>query len=300
MPAFSLTDAAFEGFRLTREQPRVVGAWALLYGLMSLLTALVMVSTIGPQFGALRAAAQGMMPTDPAEAVRQSRVLAPFLMLMLPLVLVFWSVLTCAVYRAILQPQAGGFGRLRIGGDEVRMMGLIVLLFLLMVSTLAAYRIADSSGAMLAVTGGVAGAVAGNVIRLAAFLAIVAFWVRLSLAGPITYATREIHVFRSWTLTRGHFWRLAAAYGLAILLSLVVMLLALIIFMAAGWMFAMASGIGLDHVDRVFQPNMTSVAAYFTPAQIFNQVFSAVLLVAVFVVLLSPAAIIHTALTRQV
>src|SRR5579859_7219430 len=117
MPAFSLTDAAFEGFRLTREQPRVVAVWALLYGLMSLFTALVMVvSAIGPQFADLRAATQGVTPADPAETMRRSRALAPFIMIMLPLVLVFWSVLTCAVYRAILQPQARGPGRLRLGG----------------------------------------------------------------------------------------------------------------------------------------------------------------------------------------
>jgi len=299
MPIFSLTDAAFEGFRLTRERPRVVAAWATLYALMSLVTAVVMVTTIGPESATLRATAQGAIPSDPAEATRQSRILAPFLMIMLPLVLVFWSVLTSAVYRAILKPGEGGFGRIRFGADEIRMMGLIVILFLVLVSTLFALRMADGLGAILAASGGGVGAVLGNLVRLAGFLAITAFWIRLSLAGPITFVSREIHVFRSWTLTKGHFWRLTAAYGLAIGSALVVMLLALVIFAAAALGFAGASGVPLNHVERIFQPDMTSIAAYFTPAQIFNQVFSAILLVAVFVVLLSPAAIIHRALTRE-
>jgi hypothetical protein len=299
MPAFSLTDAAFEGFRLTRERPRVVAAWAALYALMSVVTAVVMVTTIGPASATLGATAQGMIPSDPAEAARQSRIVAPLLMIMLPLVLIFWSVLTSAIYRAILQPEKGGFGRIRFGADELRMMGLIVILFLLFVSTLAALRMADALGSVLAVSGGVAGAVLGNLMRLTAFLAIVALWIRLSLAGPITYVSREIHVFRSWTLTKGHFWRLAATYGLAIGSALVVMLLALVIFAAAALGFAAAAGIPLNHVEGIFQPNMTSIAAYFTPAQIFNQVFSAILLVAVFVVLLSPAAIIHRDLTAD-
>lgn len=297
MPAFSLTDAAFEGFRLTRERPRVVAAWAALYAVMSLASAVLMVMTIGPESATLRATAQGVIPTDPAEAARQSRIVAPFLLVMAPLVLVFWAVLSSAVYRAILQPEQTGFGRIRFGADEIRMMGLIVILFLLLVSTLAALRMADSVGATLAVTGGVVGAVLGNLLRLAALAAIMAFWTRLSLAGPITFVSREIHVFRSWNLTKGHFWRLAAVYGLAICLALVVMLLALVIFAAAALAFAASSGVPLNHVERMFQPDMTSIAAYFTPAQIFNQVFSAVLLVAVFVVLLSPAAIIHQALT---
>jgi len=299
MPAFSLTDAAFEGFRLTRERPRVVAAWAALYALMSLVSAVLMVTTIGPASATLGATAQGVIPSDPAEAARQSRILAPMLMIMLPLVLVFWSVLTSAIYRAILQPEQGGFGRIRLGADEIRMMGLIVVLFLLLVSSLFALRMVDSLSALLAASGGVVSAVVGNLMRLAAFLAIVAFWIRLSLAGPITYVSREIHVFRSWTLTKAHFWRLAAAYGLAIGSALVVMLLALVIFAAAALGFAAASGVPLTHVERIFQPDMTSLAAYFTPAQIFNQVFSAVLLVAVFVVLLSPAAIIHRALTGE-
>jgi len=294
MPAFSLTDAAFEGFRLTRERPRVVAAWAALYAVMSLVSAVLMVSTIGPESATLRATAQGVIPSDPAEAARQSRIVAPFLMIMLPLILVFWSVLTSAVYRAILQPEETGFGRLRFGADEIRMMGLIVILFLLSVPTLFVFRMSISLGAIVAAT---SGAAIGGLIPVAAFLAILAFWIRLSLAGPITYVNREIHVFRSWTLTKGHFWRLAAAYGLAIGLALVVMLLALVIFAAAALAFALSSGIPLGHVERIFQPDMSSIAAYFTPAQIFNQVFSAVLLVAVFVVLLSPAAIIHRKLT---
>jgi len=294
MPAFSLTDAAFEGFRLTRERPRVVAAWAALYAVMSLVSAVLMVATIGPESATLRATAQGVIPSDPAEAARQSRIVAPFLMIMLPLILVFWSVLTSAVYRAILQPEETGFGRLRFGSDEIRMMGLIVILFLLSVPTLFFFRMSISLGAIV---GAASGAPIGGLIPVAAFLAILAFWIRLSLAGPITYVSREIHVFRSWTLTRGHFWRLAAAYGLAIGLALVVMLLALVIFAAAALAFALSSGIPLAHVERIFQPDMSSIAAYFTPAQIFNQVFSAVLLVAVFVVLLSPAAIIHRTLT---
>lgn len=298
MPAFSLTDAAFEGFRLTRERPRVVAAWAGLYAVLSLASAVLMVTTIGSEAATLRATAQGAIPSDPAEAARQSRIVAPFLLVMLPVVLVFWSVLTSAVYRAILQPEETGFGRIRFGADEIRMMGLIVVLFLLTISTLFVLRMADSLGSVLAASGGAAGAVIGNLVRLAGVLAAVAFWIRLSLAGPITYVSREIHVFRSWTLTKGHFWRLAAAYGLAIGLALVVMLLALVIFAAAALALAASSGVPLSRVEGIFKPDMSSIAAYFTPAQLFNQVFSAVLLVAVFVVLLSPAAIIHRALTN--
>jgi hypothetical protein len=299
MSEFSLTDAAFEGFRLTRERPGVVGAWALVYGLLSLVITAVTITVLGPQAGELDAAARGVMPSNTAEAVRQSRALAPMVLITVPIMLVFWSVFTCAVYRAILQPGEGGFGRLRLGGDEVRMMGLIVLLFVLTVCTISAYTVADRFGAIVAATAGAAGAVIGNLIRLAAFAAICAFWIRMSLAGPATFTGRRIRLFRSWVLTRGHFWRLAAAYGMAICLALVVVLLALVIFTGAALMFAAAAGVKMNHVEQIFQPDLTSFAAYFTPAQVFNQVFSSLLLVAVFIVLLSPAAIIHRDLSAE-
>ena len=40
--------------------------------------------------------------------------------------------------------------------------------------------------------------------------------VRLSLAPVATFAERRLVVFESWSLTRGHFWQLFAAYALAV------------------------------------------------------------------------------------
>jgi hypothetical protein len=292
-----MTDAAFEGFRLTRERPRVVAAWALLYILMSLITAVVMVSTIGPEFDTLRAAAQGSGPTDPAEAMERFRKLAPFFMTILPFILVFWAMLTCAVYRAVLRPAETGFGLIRFGGDEIRMAGLTILLWLLMLATVFAASLFITIGAMLAAGGSLVAAVFGNLIGVATLGLAIWIWIRLSLAGPVTFVSREIHIFRSWELTRGHFRRLLGAYALAILLAIVVFLLALIIFTATAGVFVTAAGRPLNDIASVFAPNTASLASYFTPAQILYQVFWSVLQVVVYAVLLSPAAVIYAALS---
>jgi hypothetical protein len=299
MPAFSLTDAAFEGFRLTRERPGVVGAWALLYGLMNLVTGVVMIATVGPQFATLRAAARNASPTDAAEAMRQFRILAPFFISILPFVLVFWSVLTCAVYRAILRPEQGGFGRIRFGADELRMMGLTVVLWLLMFLTVFLSALFAGIGGMLAAATGPLAGLLGNLVSLAALGLTVWIWVRLSLAGPMTFLTGEIHVFRSWSLTHGHFWRLAGVYALAVSLAVVVTLLALVIFTATAGVFVTLAGHPLSDIAKVFETNATSLAAYFTPAQILYQGFWAVLQVVVYAVLLSPAAVIYASLTGR-
>jgi hypothetical protein len=299
MPAFSLTDAAFEGFRLTRERPRVVAAWALLYGLMGLITAVVMISTVGPQFSALQAVAQNGGSSDPAETMRQFQKLGPFFAIILPFVLLFWSVLPCAVYRTVLRPELGGFGRLRFGAEEVRMIGLLVLLFMLMVGTIFLFSIGVAIGTLVAGAGGVMAGVVGNLISLAALVAAISVWIRLSLAGPITFMTGEIHVFRSWSLTRGLFWPLVAAYALAVSLAVVITLLAMVIFTALAGVYVTATGGTLSQIGHVFEVSNTSIAAYFTPAQILYQAFFAVLQVVVLAVLLSPAAVIYAALSRR-
>jgi hypothetical protein len=299
MPAFSLTDAAFEGFRLTRERPGVVGAWAVLYGLMSVLTGLVMIATVGPQFATLRDAARSGGPTDPAEAMRQFRILAPFFASILPFVLVFWSVLTCAVYRAILMPEQGGFGRIRLGADEFRMMGLTVILWFLAFVTIFLSALVAGIGVMVAAASGPLAGFLGNLISVGSLGITVWVWVRLSLAGPMTFLTGEIHVFRSWSLTHGHFWRLAWTYGLALILAAVVTLLALVIFTATAGVFVTMSGRPLSDIAKVFETDTASLAAYFTPAQVLYQAFWAVLQVVVYAVLLSPAAVIYASLTGR-
>jgi hypothetical protein len=277
----------------------VVGVWALLYGLMAVLSTCLTVMTLGRRPGLLDAASRGVAPSDPTAAMQQAQALAPFVALMLPLLLVFWSVLVCAVYRTILQPNERGFGRLRLGTDEFRMMRLIAVLFLLMVATLTAYRIFGGLDSVVMAAGGGLGYAVGVLLRVAAALAFAAFWVRMSLAGPAAFVERKIAISRSWGLTRGHFWRLAAAYGLAVLVAVVIVILATVIFGGLVFTFAAASGVNTKHIDQMFQPDLTSIATLFRPAEIFNLAYSSILLVAIFVVLLSPAAVIHRSLAAR-
>ena len=295
MPSFSITDAAFEGFRLTRERPGVVGAWALLYGLASVITGVVMILTVGPKFAVLQAAARSGTPPN----IQQAQALAPFFLAVLPFVLLFWSVLTCAIYRTILRPQERGFGRIRLGADEVRLMGLTVILWLLLMPTLFFWGLFAGVGGILAGSAGPLASLLQFLVQLAAFGPIAWVWVHLSLAGPLTFVSGEIHVFRSWTLTRGHLWRMAAAYALALTLAVVVELLAQVIFKATAAVYVTAVGRPLADIPKVFEPDMTSLAAYFTPAQILSEAFWAVLQVVIYAVLISPAVVIHGALTGR-
>ena len=58
---FSVTNAAFEGFRLTREHPRAVLAWTGVLLLLHLATSALLVGMAGPALNDFAA----MDPTDP-------------------------------------------------------------------------------------------------------------------------------------------------------------------------------------------------------------------------------------------
>ena len=125
---------------------------------------------------------------------------------MWPLGLIAGAVNIAAVYRAVLQPQNRRFASLRIGMQEVWLVVLMLVEALLAMvfavaaalvvarACVAAARFADPA---VAIVVGVIGAL-GSVILLGWI------WLRLSLAGPMTFAERRLRLFESWGQTRGH------------------------------------------------------------------------------------------------
>ena len=83
MPSFSPTEAAFEGFRLTREHPRAVLAWVGAYFVFTLSLAVLTITWVGKDFAALQALSHQTNP-DPTEMMRTFGKLAPFLMAAIP------------------------------------------------------------------------------------------------------------------------------------------------------------------------------------------------------------------------
>jgi hypothetical protein len=140
------------------------------------------------------------------------------------------------------------------------------------------------------------GAVLDVFVSLIPILGALALWifvgVRLSLASPLTFATRRINLFGSWRLTRGIFWPMLGAYLVAFILALVVWLLTLAISAAVG----AAVGGGLGGLQSMMRPDMSSLSAYLTPSRIVVIVVGAVSTALVWPVLLTPAAAIYRSL----
>jgi hypothetical protein len=292
MTAFSATDAAFEGFRITREKPKILLIWAGFYLVSSFLMPILMITMGGQNLMALEAAANDRN-ADPAAAMANFAALAPLYAVLLPVGLLVQTMLAAAIYRAMLRPSDNGFGYLRLGRDELRLAILTAIYFVL--AMIAVMVVVVVGG----VTAGVASTLMGSPaigVGLGLFFLGLLFYVavRLSLAPVATFAERRLAIFESWRLTKGQFWRLFGAYLLAICSVIVVLLLASVIFMAIA---AIASGGDLASAGKLFAPDLSSIAAYFTPAMIAYTIFGAFLFVFYYTVLVAPAVVAYQALT---
>lgn len=293
MATFSPTDAALEGFRILRERPRAVLIWIGVNLAVSLVVWTLLISMFGTTLVELEQMGGGS--GDPEEAMAVAGRIAPLYAVMLPIGLAVMAVFSAAVYRVVLRPSDDRFGYLRVGRDELRLVLLTLIYFALAIGatfvvTLVAGLLAEGAAAV----GGGAGRLLGVAIGLAAIGFLIFAAVRLSLAGPMTFAEERLRVFESWGLTRGHFWRLLGAYALAIILVIIVFVLALIIYVAVA---AVVTGGDLTAAGQIVQPDADSVAALLTPAMVIYIVFGAVLTVVQNAVLYAPPAVAYRQLS---
>jgi hypothetical protein len=292
MSDFSATDAALEGFRLTRERPRIVLVWAGLLLLASLIAAALIFSLAGEAFTALsRGAGAQRTPEETFELIGQ---LGPFSGLLIALWFVFYAVLYSAVYRAVLRPEEGGPGYLKLGGDELRVAATMLLLVLLLIGATIVVGLAAALIIGLLASGGAGSAMAAAaLLPLLLLVPAVYLGVRFSLALPATFAERRIVVWRSWSLTKGRFWPLLGTYVLSLVLGLVVYLLALMIYFAVA---ALVAG-GVVAAGSVFQPDYTSLSTLLTPAMILYLLIISVIGAVLMAITNAPPAVVYRDIT---
>lgn len=189
------------GFRLLRQRPGSFLIWVFLYLLIGIGSSFAMVWMID---GQVAAAAAGATEVD----VRAAIILQSLLFGIVSML--FVTIVYAAMLRAILRPEEGGPGFLRIGKDEARMFFLSLL-----------YAIIFGIGWFFVTLGvGIAvgnGSVEDQQTALIIYLVVAVvvcsyFFTRLSLSFPLTFLRRRFEVGDAWDLTRGRFWTLLAAY----------------------------------------------------------------------------------------
>jgi len=139
-----------------------------------------------------------------------------------------------ATQRAVLRPTERGFAFLRVGMDELRMIGvgMILAIGLSIGMFVALLALAIVVGIVFAITMAATGSpVIGIALFAIAYFvllgAMIYAHVRFSLAFPLTFMRREFAIGEAWRLTKGRFWTLFGAY---FTIGLLYMVLALILF----------------------------------------------------------------------
>jgi hypothetical protein len=217
---FSPTHSALEGFRLVRRRPASFVVWALVTG--------VMAGAFLAVFVWLWRDAASLDTARPPPTEQIFAFIGRFGLTWLGALigmLIFTSVLIAAVYRAVLRPDRPGFAYLRLGGAELRLAALQIILFaVLMLCELVIFGVA----AGVAVSG--LELWAKVLIGACAVVGVIVFMVfllvRLSLAGPLVVAEGRLSFGAAWRVSRGKFWPLLGMALLAALLAMAVSMFA--------------------------------------------------------------------------
>jgi hypothetical protein len=197
MSSFSPSDAALEGFQVLGRHWRAVVGWAGFQVVAMVALGIVMFVLL-----------IGIVPfTASREAASSLGGIVGALMLGIGGGLVQLVILT-GLYRLMLTPEAPGFMHLRVGADELRVLGA-VLLTVLVAAPLVALAV------FLGVAASHVSGALGFGVLAGLLIAAYAVALRLGLTPVIAFAERRISLIEAWRRTRGQTGRLL---GMAILL----------------------------------------------------------------------------------
>ncbi len=286
--AFSASESAFEGFRIIRREPATVAVWAVIVLVLSVGGAAVMAPMV-------RGMATSFVPGAAPNANQLAALgsLSRIFLVAVPLELIALSVFSGAVYRAVLRPEDKGFARLRLGSDELRLIGVYLLLGLFMFAVFMVIGlVAGIVSAGVIAAAGKTGMGAVGLVLVVIYLAmlLVAAWmsVKFSFAAPMTFAQRRIRLFGSWTATKGRFWPLLGCYLLAFVFMILIILVNVVV--SAALVFAMSGG-SLSSLTTLVNPSSAaSVMNVLSPVYIARLVIGAAFGVVLWTVALAPAA----------
>ncbi len=249
MVQIDVGDAATAGFRLTFKKPLSVLTWGvLIVGYLALLLALFGAGLVN-SISAL--ARNGGAEPAPQLILSMIGSLFGFLGLMFIGLLVIGTVVIAAALRAELEPQKSAFAYMRLGGQELWVLGANVVLYIVFFAVSVVLSIpltilyvamgfqaaigangAQGVGNIMQAMSGVVG------VRLLGQLVIQAviiwLWCRLGPGVVMTFKERQFRLFESWNLTKGHAWRIFLTMLLIWLATVAMVIVAYIILIAVG------------------------------------------------------------------
>ena len=277
----SATDIAFEGFRLVRDRPMALLAWAVLQFLGTLATdpGVLILRNAYDKMGKLGVNPMATSLPTPAQAAVVSSLTGDLLQgsgIVFGVLILVSAVLDPGVYRVALAPSERGFFSLKLGLQEVRQALVMVVLSAVFTGLYMCGFMGSLLFAGVFAVAGPSASVLGFAVGVTVTLcALVYFATRLSLAGPLTFQQNRVDVFGSWALTRGHFYGLFGGYLLAVIMAVLVYILSLTIFQALVAVLAAAVDATGGKSDTLLTTPKT-VGALYSPIELFGDAYFAV------------------------
>lgn len=235
MTTFSPSDAALEGFTVIRRHWRVVVGWAA-FNLLALVAMIVLTVICAV------AVTLGSGSTNPDHT---AQVVAGFGGAIAGLgYLVVQIVITTALFRLLLRPQAHGFLYLRIGGDELRVLAASLLVLLACAPVLAAGSFLAAAGAKLS----------GWAAFGLSVLTMICAWLvalRLGLAPVMSFAARRVRLIAAWRTSGGLTLSLVGMSVLALCLVALIALVTWIALFVVGGLITGFHDLGLSGPDSL-------------------------------------------------
>jgi hypothetical protein len=292
----SVTEAAIEGLRVAKRAPGTVAIWAGVYCLGLFLAILLAFLCVGAPLFSL-VAKPASTPFSDALAEQMFAGVGLGILIVIPVLSLMSAMLAAAIFRSVLKPDERGFAYLKLGGDEFRLLGAMILVNLV----------------TLAVLGVVGGAVAAAVYALWAqskmlsFLlgafggmavAVLMIWigVRLSLAYILTFAERRIQLRSSWDLTKGRFWPLL---GMILIVAVINIGIGFAVSVAGGIIQMIVAAPAMMSMGADASPELGSMSVLVIIAALINFVLNLVAIGLQLVVTYAPQASVYKQLKGQ-
>jgi hypothetical protein len=254
MAEISVGDSIGEGFSLIKRRFGVVATW----GFVQVAFLVVVFAVLAPFFmtnfmEVYRQAKLGGAGTPPdLQGMMQTQALT-YLFDIVNLLLA--SVINCAVFRSVIQPEQSRFAYLRVGAPELLMailtlgagvvFGIGLAVAIIPLGIIIGISVAVHAGAVAAIIGVVGG--------IGIFVGAVYVALRFVLLGPMLVDTGRVAITEAWALTKGKVFSL---FAIALVLVMIVIagefILVLVLgLLGFGYLSAIAGG--LSNLPVLFQ-----------------------------------------------
>lgn len=213
MRDFSFGDAISAGFKLIGRNPLAVLMWGVANFVLTQLASIVMMLFTGGNLYQVMQRAAVAGPNGAPDMAAMLRAEQPFLMLFpiqLLLFLVYYSVVNAAVFRAVLEPENKRSFYMRLGSQEL-IQGLVVICQFVFSLLVMVALVALGVAAVVALGGSNdigTKFLVGFLGWIVGLVCYVWLWLRFCLAPPMSFSQKSFRLFESWSMTRGHVWKL--------------------------------------------------------------------------------------------